>query len=88
MTVLRLTLSVNGPLFFLSIQIVQIRFLSKEFGGCPLYATLEGGLFIHAESNCNYIRVFRTLYKVDRNGNFYSKDLTTAKKSYLQWGST
>ena len=33
-------------------------------------------------------RVFRSLYKVDRNGNFVFKGFNNSKKSCLQWGST
>ena len=42
-------------------------------------------------SNSNivvYTPVFRTLYKVDRNGNFVFKGFNNSKKKYLQWGST
>ena len=37
--------------------------------------------------NNEIIRVFHSLYKVGRNGNFVFKGFNNSKKRYLQWGS-
>ena len=71
---------------FVTVWLDQIILQSIMFAGAAQYATV---ICVHGEDMKSSIRVFHSLYKVGRNGNFEFKGFNNSKKkSYLQWGST